>query len=44
VIFEAEADGANFTDGWVFESKWASGITVASLDSGVLNIYMSARG
>ena len=44
VIFEAEADGANFTDGWVFESKWASGITVASMDSGVLNIYMSARG
>ena len=44
VIFESEADGANFIDGWVFESKWANGITMATMQSGAFNLYMSARG
>lgn len=44
VIFESQADGPNYTDGWVFEGKWANGITVASLQSGILDIYVSSRG
>lgn len=44
VIFEAEADGANFTDGWVFRHQWVNGITVATMQSGALNVYVSSGG
>ena len=44
VIFEAEADGANFTDGWVFHHQWVNGITVATMQSGALNVYVSSGG
>jgi hypothetical protein len=43
VIFTSEADGANFIDGWVFDHKWVNGITIASMNSGALQIYMSPR-
>ncbi len=44
VLFESEADGANFLDGWVFAHLWANGVTVATMQSGALNMYVSARG
>lgn len=44
VVFEAEADGANFTDGWVFHHLWVNGITIATMQSGALNIYVSSGG
>lgn len=43
-IFESEADGANFIDGWVFGHQWVNGITIATMESGALNVYVSARG
>ena len=44
VIWKSQADGANFTDGWYFDWKWANGITLATMPSGTLNLYVSARG
>lgn len=43
VIFAGEADGANFTDGWVFDNKWVNNITIASLNSGSVQIYEARR-
>jgi len=43
VVFVGEADGANFTDGWVFDGMWMNGITVASMNSGSLQVYLSPR-
>ena len=43
VIFVGEADGANFTDGWVFDRKWMNGIIAASMNSGTLQIYLAPR-
>lgn len=44
VVFEAEADGANYTDGWVFHHQWVNGVQIASLQSGVMNVYVSSGG
>ena len=43
VLFVGEADGANFTDGWVFDHKWANGLTIASMNSGTIQIYLSPK-
>lgn len=43
VLFVSEADGANFIDGWVFDRKWANGITIASMNSGSLQLYLGYR-
>ena len=40
-VFEAEADGANFTDGWVFHRQSINGITIATMQSGVMDVYVS---
>lgn len=42
-IFLGEADGANFTDGWVFDNLWCNNPRAASLNSGTLNIYLSPK-
>jgi hypothetical protein len=42
-IFIGEADGANFTDGWVFDRLWCNNPRAKLMDSGTLQIYMSAR-
>lgn len=42
-IFIGQADGANFTDGWVFDRLWCENPRAASLNSGTLQIFMSAR-
>lgn len=43
VLFGAEADGANYTDGWVFNRLWCEDPRAGSLSSGYIQIYMSPR-
>lgn len=40
VLFTGLADGPNFTDGWIFDQKWVNGITVSSMNSGTLQVYL----
>ena len=42
-LFFSEANGANYTDGWAFDRKWVSGLVVATMDSGTLQVYMSSK-
>jgi hypothetical protein len=44
VLFSAQANGANFTDGWVFKTKWVNGLAFSALTSGTVDIYIAAGG
>ena len=41
LVFLSIADGANFVDGWVFAGKSTNGITIASMNSGSFQMYMT---
>ena len=43
VIFSSVANAANFVDGWVFDGKWVGGIAFDAMDSGAVDIYLSAK-
>lgn len=42
-LFNSIANGANFVDGWVYNSKWISTLTVASLSSGLIHVMEEIR-
>lgn len=42
-LFNSIANGANFVDAWIMNSKWISTLTVASLSSGLVHVYEAVR-
>lgn len=42
-LFIGQANGADYTDGWAFDRKWVDGVSVGSMNSGVLQVYLSSR-
>jgi hypothetical protein len=42
-LFSSEANGANFTDGWAFDNKWVDGVSIATMDSGAIDLYLARR-
>lgn len=40
-IFDGQANGANYTDGWVFPRKMVNGLKSTQMDSGQMTFYVS---
>jgi hypothetical protein len=43
IVWRSEADGPNFVDGWVFDSKWMNGAVMSSMNSGTMQIYEARK-